>query len=116
MTGGEEHGVADAENCSPPPVGNDGKSEYQAKVTGKKSMLLPEVTDEIVALHQAEKEDLARTPSREGEHKECCGIPYYLVLALLVLGVAVVTGTVLLVVYYDGDDETDSPTPSPSTP
>jgi hypothetical protein len=116
MTNEEEQGIEDREQPSGPPIEDDGKSDEEAEEEQpvRQCSMLPVVTDEIMALHLAEKEEMARTPSGDGEHKECCGIPYYLGVALLVLGVAVIIGTVILVIYYDPDDETDSPTSSPT--
>jgi hypothetical protein len=118
MTDEEEQGVEDTEQPSGPPIEDDGKSDGEAEEEKpvRHSSMLPEVTEEIMALHLAEKEEMARTPSGDGEHKECCGIPYYLGMALLVLGVAVIIGTVLLVIYHDPNDETNSPTSSPTIP
>eukprot|EP00980_Cylindrotheca_fusiformis_P003517 scaffold783_cov118-Cylindrotheca_fusiformis.AAC.3 len=119
MTADEEEGKEDTDMSKRSPTETDEQSDGEAggpfNPPGKIAILLPEVTDEIVALHQAEKEELARTRNGDGEHKECCGIPCYLAITLLVLGVAVVTGTVLLVVLYDPDDDTDPPTQSPTS-
>jgi hypothetical protein len=110
----EEQGVEDIVQPSEPPIEDDDRSDEEAGEEKRRSSMLPEVTEEIMALHLAEKEEMARTPRGDGEHKECCGIPYYLGLALLVLGVAVIVGTVLLVIYHNSDEETNSPTPSPT--
>lgn len=82
--------------------------------TDKKPSILPEITDELLELYQAESAEMNEASNKDDEHKQCCGIPIKLMLALIVLSLAVVTGTVLLVIYYEPDEIKQSPTSTPT--
>lgn len=91
----------------------DNIEQHNSLSTDKKPSILPEITDELLELHQAESAEMNETSNQDDKHKQCCGIPIKLMLALIVLSLAVVTGTVLLVIYYEPDKIKQSP---PSTP
>ncbi len=87
------------------------------RALSKQSSLLPVVTDEIMADYVEELRRKTEHPDGE-DTPEICGIPYYLMAILLALGVAVITGTVLAVIYYDpngGVQPPEYPTQCPSS-
>lgn len=87
------------------PVTNEEETNQTVERKSNKRVpeLLPAVTPEIEAEYRKEQE--ARSNGHPGKNREephhVCGIPYYLFMTLVALGVAVIVGTVLAVIYYD---------------
>jgi hypothetical protein len=80
---------------------------------------LPEITEELKAMHQSEKDDIARRGDEDSE-TAVCGIPRHLLGVFLALLFGVIIGTLILVIYYDPNDsdltKNGSPTTSPTMP
>jgi hypothetical protein len=84
----------------------------------RQSSLLPVFTREQLAESASNDEATNTTSTRSSRHaarlinepKSICGIPYTLFSILLALGVAVMIGTILAVIYYNPNDTGGIPT------